>query len=157
MIGLGVFGMAWRHVLVSLRHAAPSPGCPFIFFQFLFFIYFYFYLLFLWLLLLFEKRWQARHLLWRRVASIPALLDVSVQGPGLGQLLQTVSSFIVPGLLIRHPLFYDFTVADPWLFAQLLKHSTTLLINKICSFWLLACCKILLCDYDPFIVIVGLL
>ena len=34
--------------------------------------------------------------------------------------------------------------------------STALLINKICSFWLLACCKILLCDYDPFIVIVGL-
>ena len=26
-------------------------------------------------------------------------------------------------------------------------------INKICSFWLLACCKILLCEYDPFIVI----
>ena len=26
-------------------------------------------------------------------------------------------------------------------------------INKVCSFWLLACCKILLCEYDPFIVI----
>ena len=31
--------------------------------------------------------------------------------------------------------------------------STALLINKICSFWLLACCKILLREYDPFIVI----
>ena len=30
---------------------------------------------------------------------------------------------------------------------------TALFINKICSFWLLACCKILLCEYDPFIVI----
>ena len=30
---------------------------------------------------------------------------------------------------------------------------TALFINKVCSFWLLACCKILLCEYDPFIVI----
>ena len=30
---------------------------------------------------------------------------------------------------------------------------TALFINKICSFWLLACCKILLCEYDPLIVI----
>ena len=27
---------------------------------------------------------------------------------------------------------------------------TALFINKVCSFWLLACCKILLCEYDPF-------
>ena len=30
---------------------------------------------------------------------------------------------------------------------------TALFINKVRSFWLLACCKILLCEYDPFIVI----
>ena len=30
----------------------------------------------------------------------------------------------------------------------MLYDSTALLINKICSFRLLACCKILLCDYD---------
>ena len=30
---------------------------------------------------------------------------------------------------------------------------TALFINKVCSFWLLACCKILICEYDPFIVI----
>ncbi len=30
---------------------------------------------------------------------------------------------------------------------------TALFINMVCSFWLLACCKILLCEYDPFIVI----
>ena len=30
---------------------------------------------------------------------------------------------------------------------------TALFINKVCSFWLLAFCKILLCEYDPFIVI----
>ena len=30
---------------------------------------------------------------------------------------------------------------------------TALFINKLCSFSLLACCKILLCEYDPFIVI----
>ena len=30
---------------------------------------------------------------------------------------------------------------------------TALFINKVCSFWLLACCKILLCECDPFIVI----
>ena len=35
----------------------------------------------------------------------------------------------------------------------MLYDSTALFINKICSFWLLACCKILLCEYDPFIVI----
>ena len=27
-------------------------------------------------------------------------------------------------------------------------------MSSLWSFWLLACCKILLCDYDPFIVIV---
>ena len=30
---------------------------------------------------------------------------------------------------------------------------TALFFNKVCSFWLLASCKILLCEYDPFIVI----
>ena len=41
------------------------------------------------------------------------LLDFSVQCPGPGQLLQTVSSVFSYGcLLIRHPLFYDFPVAD---------------------------------------------
>ena len=44
-----------------------------------------------------------------------------------------------------------------WSHNGVLYDSTALFINKICSFWLLACCKILLCDYDPFNVIVGLL
>ena len=35
----------------------------------------------------------------------------------------------------------------------MLYDSTAVFINKICSFWLLACCKILLCEYDPLIVI----
>ena len=40
-----------------------------------------------------------------------------------------------------------------WSHNRVLYDSTALFINKICSFWLLACCKILLCEYDPFIVI----
>ena len=129
-----------------------------------------------------EKRWQADTfydvwwLLYQCIIKT-ALLDLCVQCPG--QLLQTVSSsFHRAGLLIRQPLFYDFTMADPWLFAQSLKHASrtanmassfTLssaahrimgfnfqwINHSLWSFWLLTWhCKILLCDYDPFIVIV---
>ena len=83
VFGLGVFGMARRHALVSLRHAlvslrhaapsqrhaapsqrhaapsqrhaAPSQHHA------------AFYFIFLGSLLLVEKRWQARQILWRRV------------------------------------------------------------------------------------------
>ena len=122
-------------------------------------------------------------LLYQRIIKT-ALLDFFLC-PGPGQLLQTVSSSFHPGLLIRQPLFYDFTVADPWLFAQpnILAELQTWLpashllssaahwqkdngfqfsmdqshvtgMSSLWSFWLLACCKILLCDYDHFIVIV---
>ena len=37
VFGLGVFSMARRHALVSLRHAAlPAPCCPFFYFYFFF-------------------------------------------------------------------------------------------------------------------------
>ena len=42
------------------------------------------------------------------------------------------------------------------MFAQLLKHSTTLLINQNCSFWLLACCKILIESVIPIRALQGL-
>ena len=42
----------------------------------------------------------------------PALLDFSVQCPGPAVTNCVQCLFIGPGLLIRHPLFYDFTVAD---------------------------------------------
>ena len=35
-----------------------------------------------------------------------------------------------------------------WSHNGVLYDSTALLINESCSFWLLACCKILLCDYE---------
>ena len=128
--GLGVFSMArrhalvsLRHALVSLRHAAPSQrhAAPFFFF-------FFFNFLFLGLLIRSIIMWmktddKLTNFMTYGGSYTSVLLDFSVQCPGPGQLLQTVSSsFIGPGLLIRQPLFYDFTVADPWLFAQSLKH-----------------------------------
>ena len=64
VFGLGVFGMARRHALVSLRHAAPSQcqTAPFLFFFKFFFKDCYYNL---------EKRWQARQILWLRVAPMP--------------------------------------------------------------------------------------
>ena len=43
VFGLGVFSMARRHALVSLRHAAPASAMLPFFFTFFFILFFYFF------------------------------------------------------------------------------------------------------------------
>ena len=129
VFGLGVFSMARRHALVSLRHAAPSQRHAALFYFFFFFFFFFF---FLGLLLISIIMW------WKRDDKLTTFMtyggsytSVLLRLPCWISLFnaQVQAScyklcpvlFIGPGLLIRQPLFYDFTVAHPWLFAQSLK------------------------------------